>query len=100
MSLNNTVAKGNACDILLAAFPLVASAWELWDAVIETVSTCQIHGWLIHIPLMGIFYLVLVFGLTFGQYALANSIARRSGWSSNMVNSGLEIALLAYSLLT
>ena len=100
MQLNNTVAKGKTSDTLLAVFPLVASAWEIFDAIVEVTHTCYINGWLIHIPIAGIVYLALVFGLTFGQYALANSIARKSGWSSHTVNSGLELTMLAYSLFT
>ena len=99
MQLNNVVTS-KPSDFLLAVFPLVASAWELLDAVIETAETCQINGWLIHVPVTGICYLALVLGLTFGQYALANTIARKGGWCHHKVNSYLELAMLAYSLFT
>ncbi len=99
MQLNNAVAS-KPSDVLLAVFPLVASAWELFDAIEEIAGTCQINGWLIHIPLPGIVYFLLVLGLTFGQYAIARAIARKGGWCHHKVNSGLELAMLAYSLFT
>lgn len=100
MQLNNTVVKGKTFDTLLAVFPLAASVWEVADAVLETVSNCTIDGWCIHIPITGILYTAIVLGMTVGQYAIARAIARKSGWSSHTINSGLELAMLAYSLFT
>lgn len=99
MQSNNTVAR-SASDFLLAVFPLVASLWEVWDAIAEIAETSHINGWLIHIPITGMLYFMLVVGLTLGQYALANSIAQKGGWCSHKVNSGLELAMLAYALFT
>jgi hypothetical protein len=99
MQLNKLV-TGAPSDVLLAVFPLVASVWELFDAIAEIAETCLINGWVIHIPFTGIVYFLLVLGLTFGQYALANSIAQKGGWCHHKVNSGLELAMLAFSLFT
>lgn len=99
MQLNKAVASKSS-DSLLAVFPLVASLWEVCDAVTEIAETSQINGWCIHIPITGIFYFVLVLGLTFGQYTIARAIARNSGWCHHKVNSGLELVVLAYSLFT
>lgn len=99
MQLNSVVASKSS-DILLAVFPLVASAWELLDAIFEVAGTSHINGWIIHVPVTGMLYFMLVVGLTLGQYALANSIAQKGGWCSHKVNSGLELAMLAYALFT
>lgn len=99
MQINNAIAS-KPSDFLLAAFPLVASLWELFDAIAEIAETCQTNGWVVHIPVTGIIYFTLVLGLTFGQYAIARAIARKGGWCHHKINSGLELAMLAYSLFT
>ncbi|MEG3880952.1 hypothetical protein QT972_26665 [Microcoleus sp. herbarium7] len=87
-------------NILLAGFPLVASLWEVIDAVLEAVSRCTVAGTTIHIPLNALLALVLVLALTAAQFKLAASIARKGNWCHHNVNCVLEIMCIAYALYT
>lgn len=100
MNLNNLTGRSNPINLLLAVFPLVASLWEAVDAVVEVTSICHVSGTMVHVPLSGILLLLVTLFLTIGQFALSSAIARRSGWSEHTVNSGLELAMLAYSVFT
>ena len=100
MKLNNLAGRSNPINLLLAIFPLAASLWEAVDAAVEVVSISHVSGTMVHIPLSGILLLLVTLFLTIGQFALSSAIARKSGWSNHAVNSGLELAMLAFSLFT
>ena len=101
MKTNNIlVDQKTLVNFLLGAFPLVASLWEAIDAAVEVASVSHISGTMIHIPLSGILLLLATLFLTIGQFALSSAIARKSGWSSHTVNSGLELVMLAFSVFT
>lgn len=87
-------------NILLAGFPLVASAWELVDAVLEAAQQCTVSGTMIHIPLIAVLALALVLTLTLVQFKLASTIARKGNWCHHNVNCVLEIMCIAYALYT
>ena len=95
MQLNTHIGRRDPIEFLLEIFPLVASLWELSDAVLETVAMSYIYDGttIIHIPL---YYILKIVGLTALQYTLAFVIARISGWSKHSVNAVLEVALLTY----
>jgi len=94
--MNNSSDRPKAV-FLLVGFPLIASIWELLDPIVEIYRGLEIHGTIIHIPGMGMFNLVLAIALTFGQYALASKIAGKR-YSKHVINTVLELALLAYTV--
>ena len=100
MNLNNLTGRSNPINLLLVIFPLAASLYEAVDAVVEVVSISHVSGTMVHVPLTGVLLLLVSLFLTIGQFALSSVIARKSGWSSHTVNSGLELVMLAFSLLT
>jgi len=99
MQINNSD-RPSAIALLLVVFPLAASAWELLDPMIEVFHGLEIRGTIIHLPGMGIVNLLLAIVLTLGQYKVADTIARKKGWSNHTVNTVIEVALLAYTMFT
>jgi nitric oxide reductase large subunit len=101
MKLNNKQGdRITPIALFCIAFPAFASFYEFANVLSELLPECYFNGWILHIPIEGIWELLMLFVITACQYWFADRIAHWKGWSQPKICSGIELLVLLIVAIT
>jgi hypothetical protein len=101
MELNNK--QGDRCNpitLFFVLFPILATLWEVATILQQIVQEFHINGWIVHLPVIELFRLILLAAITKTQYKWASKIASWKGWKEHNVCSAIEAGLLFIVTIT
>jgi hypothetical protein len=81
-------------------FPILATLWEVTAILQQMVQEFHVNGWMVHLPIIELFRLMILAAVTKTQYKWASKIARRKGWKEHNVCSAIEVILLFFVAAT
>jgi hypothetical protein len=95
MKLNNNLGdRITPIALFFVLFPILATLWEVTSILQEIVQESHINGWIVHLPVIELFRLMILAVITKTQYNWASKIASWKGWKEHNVCSAIEAVLL------